>query len=72
MMAFQESEGCHARVDKHVTQNGGCRGLESSCALISGVCLFAAVSNQDIWVKKSRVPSNPETFLFTKKGALQK
>ena len=29
------------------------------------VLFFAAVSNQEIWAKKSRVPSNPETF-FTK------
>ena len=26
---------CHARVDKHISWNGRCCGLESSCALIS-------------------------------------
>ena len=38
MMAFRESEGCHARVDKHMSWNGKCCGLEFFCVLIS--CFF--------------------------------
>ena len=31
MMAFRETEGCHARVDKHMSWNGKCCGLELFC-----------------------------------------
>ena len=51
MMAFRESEGCNARVDKHVSWNGKCCGLESSCShfLVS----FVTVWRRAVGIRKS-------------------